>query len=434
MTQPLYRSSSSVGDVFSRSFALLRRRPGLFFGLGAVSAGGSLLVGLLALGLLWSQWQNLMMAAAVQNWERLGYLAGTWLVLVLAGSAVVGVLSILVMGMLTRLTRDTDQERHPSFGELLATVGGFAGRMLPLAVAGMVLYLLATALVFGPMLPGMLALAEPNPDPATLGGGILLAMLLLVVLGVVGIFLGIRLLYLVPVVALEELRWTTALRRAWKLTAGAFWRTFGTVLLAYLLIYVVTMLVSTVTQVLLMPAMAQTSSMSPMSSDFAASLLLPTGLAMVPQTLIQVVSVPFLQVVITVMYLNRARELAAPTGGYQPSPYGYPPASHQPGYGAPVPGYGPAQPPQGWGPATPGYGQAPGYGPTPPSPGYGPTASPGYGPPPGYAAPGAPWPGQPQPPASGQAPPAQPPYPPQPGPYGWQPPVSGPPANGEQRP
>lgn len=221
MTHPSYRTSPGVGDVISQSIALLRRRPGLFFGLGAVAAGITVLASIAMLAIGAAGWSSFTLAAARLDIGRMIELMLTWLGIVLALSGLAGLLGLLVSGMVVRLSRDTLAERRPSLPELFAAVPGFAARVLPLAVAGAVLYAAAVSLIFLPIVPALSTLGVSRPDPEALGGGILLMVLLLLVFGLVLIFFGVRLLYLIQVVALEELGWMAAVRRAWSLTSGS---------------------------------------------------------------------------------------------------------------------------------------------------------------------------------------------------------------------
>jgi hypothetical protein len=89
------------------------------------------------------------------------------------------------------------------------------------------------------LLPGALAL---------LGGLGLLATYVLV------IYTGIRLLLLVPVIVLENQRPVAALRRAWALNAGNWWRTLGISL-------VVSLMASVASQIVTMPVSLLTNDM-----------------------------------------------------------------------------------------------------------------------------------------------------------------------------
>lgn len=396
MTHVPYPASPGVGDVISQSFKLLRQRPGLYFGLGAVSAGATLLGSLAMLAVAATGWSSFLMAAARLSVARVAELAGMWAVVVGAISLLIGLVALLVSAMLIRLTAESLAGLRPSLADLFGVLGGFARRILPLAVLGVVAYVVVFGLALLPMWLGMSSLAQASPDIEAIGAGLAISLLLLLPASLAAIFVGVRLLYVTQVVAQEELAWIAALRRAWGLTSGAFWRTFGALLVVHLVVYAATMAVNMVTQIATLGAFSDLETMNPLSPEFFGQLMMAMVVPMTAQTLLQVVTAPFLTAAVTVMYLNRRRELtpAAPYG--PPAGWAYPP--QQP------PGY-PSAPPSGYGYPQPGYPQ-PGY----PQPGY---PQPGYPPqtypPPGY------------PPAS-HPPQGYPPYPP-PGqpPQGYRP-------------
>lgn len=380
MTSAPYPASPGLGDVFSQSFKALGRRPGLYFGLGAAVAATTLLGSYAMLVVAASGWSSFVMAAARLDLARVLELAAGWIGVSAAIALLVGLVAVLVTGMLVRLTADTVAGRRPSLAELFGLLGGFAPRILPLAALGTLAYVAVFGVALLPLWLGLGSLATGRPDAEAIGAGAALSALLLLPAGVVVIFAGVRLLYVVQVVAQEELAWLAALRRAWRLTSGAFWRTFGSVLVVYLLVYAATTVINMVAQTATLGAFTQLETMNPLGPEFFAQLVTAMLVPMIAQAVVQVATTPFLAAAITVLYLNRCQELTtvAPSGQYgPPAGWGYPP-----------------QPP-------PGYPPAPGYG-YPPE---------GY-PPPGYPPPGYPSPGQPQYPPPGYPPQGQPQYPP----------------------
>jgi hypothetical protein len=341
-------------------------------------------------------WPAFVMAVVRQDLGRIGQLLFLWLGIVLVASLIAGLIGLVVSGMLVRLSGESLNQRKPTLSDLIGTIGGFVLRILPLVVLGLVVYLVAFGLVLTPMLLSLGTLGDLNPDPEAIASGVLISMLLMLPVGVLAVFVGVRLLYVIPVISLEEAGGMTALRRAWALTGGAFWRTFGTLLVVYLMVYAVTMVVNMAGQVFMVGALESLgTSANPLSPEFFGGMMSAMAVPLVAQSLLQVVTVPFLQAAITVMYVNRTRELA-------------PPAAHQ-GYGAPFPqGYGSPQgyrpqPPQGYGPAAP---QAPGYG-WPPQGQHPAQYSPAWQPPSGGTYPPPPVPPSPygQQPSEGQWPP-----------------------------
>lgn len=90
--------------------------------------------------------------------------------------------------------------------------------------------------VFALVVGGVVAVAILFPDPATVIGVVLVAIVLLLGLGVLGAWLGTKLALVPSVIVLERVGVTAAVRRSWTLTTGNFWRTFGLILLVGLIL------------------------------------------------------------------------------------------------------------------------------------------------------------------------------------------------------
>lgn len=143
------------------------------------------------------------------------YADAWWLILASAVLQVVGVLAILT------LMRD---RTRPTVGEAIRS-----------ALNGLLPYLAAQllfALVVG-MVGGIAIGLTAAVFPALAAGGALL-------LFIVAVFIGIRLILVAPVIAVEGQRNPlVALKRSWTLTKGQFWRIFGFLALVMILFVVV---------------------------------------------------------------------------------------------------------------------------------------------------------------------------------------------------
>lgn len=369
-------SRLGLGEVLSESFGVLRRRPGMALGLSAIPTLGTLAVSLVLVGALMAAWLPLILALMSGDLSTLLGALGGWIALGVVGSLLVLAAQVYVVGLLTVLGRETVHGRRPGFGELRAALRGYPARVVPLVLLAVLAYIVVFAVVLAPMLPGFLSLpADPNSE--AMAGGVLLSMALMFPALILLYFVVIRLVYVVPVLAIEREGGMAALRRAWGLTSGEFWRTFGYLAVAYLLVSAVGFVVNLVGQVGMLGALGDPNALDPLSEGFLAALAVAVAVPMIGQLVVQFFSLPFLQAVVTVMYVDRVGELAV-RGGRLYAP--------QQAWGAP--GYG-QQPPQG----QHAWGQAP------------------YGQPGGRpAAPEQPYPPQPY---------GQQPYPPQP--YGQQP-------------
>jgi cellobiose-specific phosphotransferase system component IIC len=189
------------------------------------------------------------------------------------------------------------------------------------------------------------------------------AVLLGLALAPISYFLLTKLLYTIPATAIEHLGGIDSMKRSWRLTSGAFWRTLGYYLVAYLAVSILTSLVSAFSQTSMMPIFALIR--SSMNSPDPSAVLASFG-AMIPAVAIssiivlalEVIAVPFMQSYVTYMFIDQVRRkemppaYGAPTQGYG---YGY-----QPGQQA-QPGPYSAQPPQGYQQPGQGYPPAPQY-------------------------------------------------------------------------
>jgi hypothetical protein len=250
-----------------------------------------------------------------------------------------------------------------------------------------------------------------------------LTVLLEVVLGVGGfvttVWFVVAVNLAVPIMMLEGVRGTKAIRRALSLTRGHWWSVFGTQLLAALLVSVAAIAVS-----LMLNAIISIFHRATVAVFFDALLL---------QSFYFVVLAPFFAAILVVLTIDlRVRkegfdiQLLSTQMGVPPSASAFsfartPPGAYGP-KGCPPPGYPPpGYPPTGYGyPLPPGYPPA-SYPPAPPQP---PAYPPPTYPPPGYPqAPSYPQPSEYPPPAYPQAPsdppPAPPPTPGSPPAPGW---------------
>ncbi|HMQ37679.1 MAG TPA: glycerophosphoryl diester phosphodiesterase membrane domain-containing protein [Micropruina sp.] len=365
---PLLRPSPlDISGLFAGSFEALKRRFGLFILL--VLAPTVLLIALLLIA-------GVIAGGAVATGNRSAITAAMVSagLVVGIGSIVVVLLQYKVYGMMSLAAYEIAQGQRPDFRGLLARSKGFLPRMAPviLIFLGVLVafYLLLFALTF--------ALINSALDGSG-SGAAAGVMVLLILLGLaaipVAIILSIKLLYLIPAIAIEQLGGIDALKRSWRLTKGSFWRTFGYAILPQLAVFAISSVISMFTQ-FGGAALGQT----PTSSDPAQAFMLL--LAMLPmmtvsivlQLAVQLFTTPFLQTYYTYMFIDQVRrsELPPQQYGYGQPGYGYPGAAPGgPGFAPqpPYPGqpYPPQQPPAQPGPAQPGpaqqgppYGQAPG--------------------------------------------------------------------------
>lgn len=361
-TPVLKPSPLDVGGLFSGTFEALKRRFGLFVLIALMPSLVILAVmALVAVVLLPS-------IVALANGDRAAAPAGliAGVVIFVVGMLAAILLQLKAYGMLSQAAYEIAQGQFPDLRGVFARTRGFLPRMagvIAIGVGAMVaFYLLFGLLMFG-------AIGSVASGGRESAAGVVAMVGLIMVLSVaaipVAVFVGTKLLYTVPAVALEGLGGIEAMKRSWSLTRGAFWRTFGYYLLASLAVAMASSAVGMVGQVVMIPFGLSAGSLSEDPDPAQALGLLAT---MIPamliitalQVVVQVVAYPFLQTYITYMFIDQVRRTELPS-----EPYGYPGAPGyyaQPGqyYGQPQQGY-PAQ----WQPDQGRAWQPPGW--TPPA-------------------------------------------------------------------
>lgn len=258
------------------------------------------------------------------------------------------------IGMMSLATRDLSEGREPTWADLHERTRGFMGRILLLLAA---LYAIVIIPVAGLVAWGVsFALRSPSPRPdevfAAVGGLVLLAMVLMVVVLIV----AVRLLYILPVMGIEQATGFAAVRRSWALTKGAFWPTLGYYLLLQVLLAVPASLISGFMNLALLPLQAETSRGG--TPTLTPAIVVLTILASLVSMAVSVLMQPFSAIYMSVMYLSRLRQLAGeppsnyvapvyPVGApYPPQPYPHQYPAQQP-YPYPPQGAPAPYPPQG---------------------------------------------------------------------------------------
>lgn len=350
---PVLRSSpQDVGDVFASTFSVLKSRLGL---LVVITVLPAVLTFVTVLVLIFGGGGALIFA--FQN-NNPGLAGGTALGLVAAAILAFVLLPLAAFkahAMVSEATYEIGQGQNPTFKSLLENTRGFLPRFFALILLGIVVFIVIMAAFAGVVV----AIVRSHSDPATAAGFAALAILAVIIVGIpLWIFFVTKLLYVVPAMAVENLGAGQGLARTWTLTRGAFWRTLGYYILAALIVQAVSGLVSMVTQLAAEPLNLQLQHASTpeavwaILAQFTPLLALSVGLG----TIVQLFTTPFLQVFITVMYLDQAQRTSDPAGVAAPSTGPVPPA--QP--------WAPPPPAEHWtpGPTT----QSGGFPPAPPPP------------------------------------------------------------------
>ena len=228
------------GTLLGASFQVMRRNPrptlgsslllnGLVFVLFAGIFGT---VAFLAFGRIES--------ATSANEEEI--VAGTVGASILAGIIPI-VLSIIATAILQGLislevARGTLGERL-RFGGLWRLARGRIG-----ALIGWSFLLTAALLVVTVVLSLILGLGIASGDGVGIAVAVIVTLLLGLVVFAASIWLGTKLALVPSVLMLERTTLRAAIARSWSLTNGAFWRTFGTLLLVYVIVQAAAQVVS----------------------------------------------------------------------------------------------------------------------------------------------------------------------------------------------
>ena len=228
----------SLGEIYDGAFRSVRANPRVMFGFSAMIVAGSCIIG----GLLWY-----LIVPTLTSW---------------LGSTV------------------PDDSTYDPYGSIAATASmlGVYSLMpfllLAAAILGGVLTVSVSRSVIGQKITvaelwsrywrrvGMVVLASIVLGLATVAAWFLFVLLialigsaaggLAVLLGLVGgaamvaatIWFLVRVLFVPPVLMLEDLRFWPSITRAWRLTRGSFWRIFGIWLLAQVITYVASQVLS----------------------------------------------------------------------------------------------------------------------------------------------------------------------------------------------
>ncbi|HEV7741107.1 MAG TPA: glycerophosphoryl diester phosphodiesterase membrane domain-containing protein [Pseudolysinimonas sp.] len=250
----------TLGTILGASFQVMRRNPRttlvpalvLALVIAIATAGGvALLVGSISRVFTTSSYADQGALAA-------GSIGLGILVAIVAVALVVVAGAMLQALIVTEIASGTVGQKL-TFGQAWARARGRVGAVLGYGMLLIVAIVVALVLVIA-VLAGVTAaiagsaVTTTNPTSANIGAmiGVVLGGELLVFLaaGILWAWLGTKLAFVPSAIVLERLSIPAAIARSWRLTRGAFWRTFGILLLVYAMVYIATNLVAAPVQVL----------------------------------------------------------------------------------------------------------------------------------------------------------------------------------------
>ncbi|MDT0301607.1 hypothetical protein [Streptomonospora wellingtoniae] len=374
----------NLGDVFNGAFGYIRQNPKATLGLALIVTAVFSIVTSIGVGGYLSDYGTIMQETLEDPY---GPTANDpmpfelWSIAAMYGGALLGYVGqILLTGLLAAVVGLAVLGRRLSMREALQVARGRMPTLFGVALLLVLLSLLWTALVVGLVVGAVLLGAAVHP-----AAGVAVGVLGMPALFVLAVWVYVRTSLAMPVAVLERVGPATALARSWRVTNRSWWRVFGILLLAQLLVGFVVNLLST-------PFTGVAAVLSFLAPDAAWVPVAATALAYIGTVLAGALGTPFIIGVTTLLYvdLRMRREgldlrlQAAAQSGEQVDADVYVPDEAAPGapalahprpgaYGGPVSGGYP--PPGGayYGPGSAPYGGAQ---PGPPQGGY---AAEGYG-------------------------------------------------------
>ncbi|QUY62624.1 glycerophosphoryl diester phosphodiesterase membrane domain-containing protein [Gulosibacter molinativorax] len=251
----------TFGEIFGSTFKLLRVNVGVSLGAALIVQGITTLVsaGLPVIVALWmanrismaSPSDAALLSSAMVGWLILSVIPG--ILLSLVGSALVQVVIVQVVAksVLNQKARlgETFKTSWSRFWPVLGYLGLYFAVILVFSAIFALLIFWAISLGTNENFGGMAAV-------------IILVILLSVGVTVLAIWVFTKLTFVMPAIVLETKGPIEAIRRSWTLSNGYFWRTFGIIVLMYLIVQVMSQVISGVFSLF---------------TTFAPTFFIPTG-------------------------------------------------------------------------------------------------------------------------------------------------------------
>lgn len=279
-----------LGDIVEGGFASLRRNPRTFLGLALLTslavlvlAGVLFLVGYLVAGALQSP-------DTLDTFMAFGLTSYVAAMLFLSSAT-----SIVLSGMLAYPVGEAVLGRRPSVGETWRRTRRMVPRLLRLCLV----LVLPPTIVFGALIALVVwGFAGGLPALGVVG-----------LLGVAGltvamVWVGTKVALATPALVLEDIGAIPALRRAWWLTTGLFWRTLGILLLSGVLIGIVQYVLSVAIQLGGMLLGLAAASMLGGSSSEEATAIVMVVVSVLGGLASGIVTQPFLAAVTALLYTD----------------------------------------------------------------------------------------------------------------------------------
>ncbi|MFH5824146.1 glycerophosphoryl diester phosphodiesterase membrane domain-containing protein [Georgenia sp. AZ-5] len=279
----------NVGEILDGAFRSIRANPKVMFGLSLLVMGVLGVIDALVLALLMDQALPLLdpmsSSAAIES-MGLGASLGS-----LTTSVAISFASVILTGLLIISVSESVLGRVISLQDLWSRAKGQIWRLVGLTL---LLGLVIIAFVVAVVVVAVLAVAAGTAagDGGAAVGAVLTVLLLLGAL-VLGVYLTIRLGLAAPALMLERAGVGASIRRSWALTRRNFWRIFGSLFLASLIVLALA-------SVLTVPIALALALAGPAVAGSATVLIVTSVLSV----LINAATTPFLSAVLALVYID----------------------------------------------------------------------------------------------------------------------------------
>ncbi|TRW44136.1 glycerophosphoryl diester phosphodiesterase membrane domain-containing protein [Georgenia yuyongxinii] len=279
----------NVGEILDGAFRSIRANPKVMFGLSLLVMGVLAVIEAVVLAIFLDEAMPLLdptaspeALATVGVGSMLGYLTA---------SLAISFASVVLTGLLIISVSQSVLGRVISVQELWAQAKSQVWRLIGLTLL-LGLISIAVAAVLTLVLALLIGGAIASGTDGSAGLMVVLALLLMLAAAVLAVFLSVRLGLAAPALMLEKTGVLTSIKRSWSLTSRNFWRIFGVLALAVIIVAVLS-------SILMIPVAIITALM-PTSAVSGAALLVSTVLSV----LISALTTPFLSAVLALVYID----------------------------------------------------------------------------------------------------------------------------------
>ena len=270
----------TLSDLLEGIFATLRRNPGAVLGISAVAAVAQAAVYMVGIYALFSTLGENMMTPGMddpsdeQIFDLLATMA-TWGGTSFGGMMVLSVFfTLLAQAVLGIVAVRSAVGVKTTFGQTLRLMRGSWGKLLLF----MLLLIVITAVIMA-IFVGLIVWAVFSWQDASFGVAIVTILLFGFATFIIGAWLAIKFCLTTTLIGVEQIGPLRAMGRSWRLTGGAWWRTFGIVLLVTLILGIVTSVITTPLSMISVMFLDENASAEEMVQQTALLTAIQTGVS-----------------------------------------------------------------------------------------------------------------------------------------------------------